>query len=223
MFHVEQVRALTDLLIKGASDFDIPITSQNVSDLLVYLHELRIWNQKINLTAIRQDEKIVIKHFLDSLACSKALKKDPDRSSSLLDIGSGAGFPGLPLKIIHSDLELALLEPTQKKSAFLLHIIGTLGLKQATVLSRRIQDLVSDPTYQGRFLNVVTRALDIVPILSFIRPLIRRQGRLILCRAKPLTLSPELHGFGVMQQIAYQLPHGHGDRVLAVLEPALKA
>ncbi|MEK6617425.1 MAG: 16S rRNA (guanine(527)-N(7))-methyltransferase RsmG [Nitrospirota bacterium] len=218
MFHVERARRWTELLTAGASELGVTLTDRQVTELFVYGRELNRWNEKINLTAIRQDKEVAVKHFLDSLACSKALV--PIYDHSLLDIGTGAGFPGLPLKILHPELDLTLLEPSLKKTAFLRHLIGTLHVRQAVVISKRIQDVCREPQHQGRFAYVVTRALGIVQVLPFIQPILGKRGRLILCRAKPLDDRMDLCGLRKTKELTYDLPYGYGKRVLTVLEPA---
>lgn len=218
LFHVEQVSGLATLLLEGASELGVQLTDRNVSEFFIYFNDLLDWNRKINLTAITQEQDVVVKHFLDSIACSKAL--NAAHAASLLDIGSGAGFPGLPLKIVYPDLDLTLLEPSLKKTAFLRHLIGTLHMRNAVVISKRIQELVKDQAYHGRFSYIVTRAVEVNQILPFTRPLLKTNGRLVLCRSKPLDQHISLYGLQLKDEIAYRLPGGYGDRVLSVLEPA---
>ncbi len=120
MFHVEHSGAVAHWIRVGAAQLDIPLKEAQISQLVLYARELEKWNKKVNLTAARNDRELVVKHFLDSMFCGQAL--DLTRSVQLLDVGSGAGFPGLPLKILNQDLEVWLLEPNQKKTAFLRHI-----------------------------------------------------------------------------------------------------
>lgn len=217
MFHVERGERFSELLTKGAAELGLSLNDRILSELLVYFRELTIWNKKINLTAIKQEKAVAVKHFLDSLACSKALLST--QSASLLDIGTGAGFPGLPLKILHRELDLTLLEPSHKKTAFLCHLIGTLQLSKAVVISKRMEDFSKEPDQAGRFAHIITRALDIKQILPFVHSLLRDQGRLILCRAKPLEKQLDLDGLKLVGEISYDLPCGYGSRILAVLEP----
>jgi 16S rRNA (guanine527-N7)-methyltransferase len=219
MCPVHQEGRWSKVLLEGAAAFGIGLTARQVSELTVYVTELIAWNKTINLTAIRQPDQIAIKHFVDSLACSQAIMTPP--AHAMLDIGTGAGFPGLPLKILYPELELILLEPSQKKTAFLRHLIGTLDLIRATVLPKRIQEIVRDPEYQGRFASIVTRALGVGKLLRFIPPLLSKQGKVILCRARPLEDRMDLCGLKITKEIEYELPRGYGHRVLTVLEPAL--
>ncbi|MEK7293673.1 MAG: 16S rRNA (guanine(527)-N(7))-methyltransferase RsmG [Nitrospirota bacterium] len=217
MFHVEQA-LFVDVLIAETSIFGIKLNPDQVSALASYYRELDHWNQKINLSAIRDTKEIAIKHFLDSLLYSQAL--DQRKNASLLDVGSGAGFPGLPLKILAPELHVTLLEPNEKKTSFLRHIIGTLDLKNMSVVSKNLRDFSRVPEGPGRFSYIVTRAVEAEQILPFATVLLEEQGRVIVCLAKSLDADPGKHGFKVSREFAYELPHGFGHRVLTVLQPS---
>lgn len=105
---------------------------------MIYLSELKRWNRAYNLTALKADEDIVIKHFLDSLLYLRAI---PEGEISVMDVGSGAGFPGIPIKIMRPDIEMHLLEPSRKKAGFLRHIIRMLRLDGIEVIEKRIEDV----------------------------------------------------------------------------------
>lgn len=215
MFHVEHPEELIKVLEEAASEFGYTLTEQTRAELSFYFNELRAWNKKINLTAITKERDIAIKHFLDSLALSPYL--DPAPGRSLLDIGSGAGFPGLPLKIVHPNLHVVLLEPNRKKTAFLRHVIGTLRLKEVSVLSTRVQDLAADADSRRRFDYIVTRAVRQDAALPYIGPLLAPQGECILYRGKPLDLSVAQFGLRLLNEHRYSLPEPYGNRVLSVL------
>mgnify|MGYP003343999523 CR=1 FL=1 len=136
MFHVEHAKRAAHWLQAGAAELGLPLHDTAVGLFHKYLTELNKWNEKVNLTALRTDEDIVIKHFLDSLVCCKLLQISGQ--ARLLDVGAGAGFPGLPIKIALRSITLTLIEPSQKKTAFLRHIVGVLGLEGVTVVPARI-------------------------------------------------------------------------------------
>jgi 16S rRNA (guanine527-N7)-methyltransferase len=216
MFHVEQP-LFVDVLIEGISTFGIELDQSKILYLASYYRELDRWNQKINLTAIRDTKEIAVKHFLDSLLYSQAFEQQ--KNASLLDVGSGAGFPGLPLKVLAPELHVTLLEPNEKKTSFLRHVIGTLDLKDVSVISKNLRDFSRMATQHGRFSYVTTRAVEAAQVLPFSSVLLEERGRVILCLAKPLDLDPAEYGFKLSQKLDYELPYGYGRRVLTVLQP----
>ncbi len=124
------------LLIEGSKSFGLFLDGKTVGDFDLYLRELLKWNQKINLTAVRTEKEVVLKHFLDSISTIPYLPE----SGSLLDIGSGAGFPGIPLKIVKPGLRVTLIDSVRKKVDFQRHMIRTLGLKEIEAIHARVQD-----------------------------------------------------------------------------------
>ena len=220
MFHVEQRPVpARDLLAKGARELGLSLTDVQLADLLLYLRELQIWNQKINLTAMRREEEILVKQFLDSLMCSVALRQGPP-VCPLLDIGTGAGFPGLPLKVLCPDLPVDLLEPNQKKLAFLRVVIGRLKLERVVAHPARIEEFARQADLQGRYAYIVSRALSPERFLPSIGPLLNERSRVILFRSLSDDEAHLLdeHSLKVSDRISYTLPFGHGNRTLCVLE-----
>ncbi len=130
---------LQALLTKGAELLGLKLSQSQADSCLIYFDELRKWNQKINLTAIRDERDIIVKHYLDSLSYRTGFTPSP--GTLLLDMGSGAGFPALPLRIAFPGIRVTLVESTQKKAAFLRHIIRTLDLSGTEVRVQRVGDL----------------------------------------------------------------------------------
>jgi len=154
------------LLIEGAKVFGIYLDEKTVEAFDLYLKELIKWNERMNLTAIRTEKGIVLKHFLDSLSVFPYLST----ISSLLDIGSGAGFPGIPLKIVKPSLETTLIDSVLKKVDFQRHIIRILGLKGINGIHGRVQDKEIRQTMGEQFDMVISRGfsdLRTFLILSF--------------------------------------------------------
>ena len=216
MFHVEHTPFVA-ILLEGLTTFGIKLYENQVSSFTAYYRELDRWNQKINLTATKDPGEIAIKHFLDSLLFSQALDRRMD--ASLLDVGSGAGFPGLPLKILAPELQVTLLEPNEKKTSFLRHIVGTLDLKGTTVISKNLRDYCREPRQHGWFSYVTTRAVAPAQVLPSCSSLLENGGRVILCLAQALQGDHGEYGFKVSHEFRYELPRGYGRRVLTVLEP----
>jgi 16S rRNA (guanine527-N7)-methyltransferase len=174
-------RESKDLLMEGATAFGIHLNEKDGEAFDVYLRELLKWNQKINLTAIRSEKGIVLKHFLDSLSVYPYLSK----SSSLLDIGSGAGFPGIPLKMVDPFLEVTLIDSVRKKVDFQKHIIRALGLKGIQAIHGRVQDKEILQSMTERFDTVISRAFsDLQTLLLLAFPFLKKGGILLAMKGE---------------------------------------
>ena len=165
-----------NLLVQGGKTFGIDLDEKIVEDFERYLKELLKWNQKINLTAIRSEKEIILKHFVDSLSVYPYLKQ----RSSVLDIGSGAGFPGIPLKMVRPSLEMTLIDSVRKKVDFQRHIIRVLGLRGMEAIHGRVQDRNVLENLGGRFDVIVSRAFsDLRTFLLLASPFLKERGRVI--------------------------------------------
>ena len=155
------------LLEKG-----IKVTDEMILKFQKYLDLLMEWNQKINLTALKTEEEIIEKHFYDSLLMAEEIKFD---DQSLLDVGTGAGFPGIPLKIVFEDLFVTLLEPTLKRVNFLDIVIKELGLKKIVTINKRAEDYVKDA--RSYYDLVTARAVSrLNMLLELCMPLVKVDG-----------------------------------------------
>ncbi|MBI3994433.1 MAG: 16S rRNA (guanine(527)-N(7))-methyltransferase RsmG [Nitrospirae bacterium] len=203
---------LGGLLVAGAKVLDCPLTDLQVDQFLIYFHELIEWNQRANLTAITDEDEIIEKHFLDSLAGLKAI--DRQAGKALLDIGTGAGFPGLPLKIGFPEIPVSLLESSQKKAAFLYHIIGRLHLTGAVVLNQRVEKLAE----QGRRYDwIVARAFaKKETVLEKALGLLAHDGKLILYQSGTEIAVPFQSQYESESVIPYELPFSKVPRRLEV-------
>ncbi len=172
-------RVLTELSC-GAEEIGIKLDHNQLDRFETYYRELITWNQKTNLTRITSSEDVQIKHFLDSLTVALALPRPITVGLSLLDVGSGAGFPGLPLKILFPEIHLVLLEATGKKAAFLEHIKSAFNLTETAVLALRAEEAAHLPPYRARFDAVVSRAVAELPtLLELTLPFCRLDGCVI--------------------------------------------
>src|SRR6266436_572599 len=151
-----------------------------VEQFLRYRQELLDWNTRINLTAITDPEEVLLKHFLDSLSLLIVYDRPGAR---LLDIGAGAGFPGLPLKIARPQWQVTLLEATGKKVTFLRHVIETLQLKNVVAVHGRAEELAHKAEYRAAFDIVTARAVASLPrLLEYAAPYCRVGGQIILLK-----------------------------------------
>ncbi len=178
----------TDLLKKGLDQLDIPHSGNQVDLFLKYLGELKKWNKAYNLSGLRTDREIIIRHFLDSLLFLKVL---PSNVSSAADIGSGAGFPGIPIKIMAPRVKMLLVEPAGKKAIFLRHICSNLNLAGIEIIDKRLEDT------EGLKVDVaMTRALfSVGDFIEKTRGHINSGGVLIL--SKGPKLREELKGLDI--------------------------
>ena len=153
-----------ELLAKGAVNLGYPLSEQQLNQFQLYYQILIDWNQRINLTAIVDFEDVQIKHFLDSLTVATVLS-DIATGHRLLDVGTGAGFPGIPLKILFPSLQVVLLESVTKKVKFLNHLISQLGLQGVEIINDRAENLGRNAAYREQFSVVVSRAVAPLPEL----------------------------------------------------------
>ncbi len=166
-------------LTKNAQDlFNLRLSENQLSALAIYERELISWNRKISLTAIRSEEGIRTKHFLDSFSCVLAWGDQPPKT--LVDVGSGAGFPGIPLKILYPRLKLTLVESVAKKAKFCQHIVDTLKLDDVCVIQTRAEKLGQDPEHRENYDWAIARAVAKLPVLSeYLLPLVKVGGTMI--------------------------------------------
>jgi 16S rRNA (guanine527-N7)-methyltransferase len=175
------MQGITDILVKGAEQIGITVTAQVVESYLFYIEELKKWNKRTNLTSLTADREIAVKHFLDSLTVAPFLQG----AKQVLDIGTGAGFPGMPLKILSPSIELVLLESSQKKCFFLRHIIRGLKLEGAVIVHGRAEDGKIQESYTRGFDLVLSRALaDLPTSLQLALPYAKGGGRIVGMRGK---------------------------------------
>jgi 16S rRNA (guanine527-N7)-methyltransferase len=166
-----------DQLARGAHELGIKLSAEQTEQFSIFLRELQSLNASFNLTAITNTEEIILKHFIDSLT---VIAHIPVSATTLLDLGSGGGFPGLPIKIIKPDLEVILLEANGKKVAFHQHIISMLRLSKITSIYSRAEDLGHDEFFRGRFDVVTARAVARFPTLyEYALPFLKVGGILI--------------------------------------------
>ncbi len=204
--------------------FNIRLSGRQLTALTTYEKELLEWNQKFNLTAIRDAESIRTKHFLDSFSCVLAWKTSPPQQ--LIDIGTGAGFPGIPLKILYPNLKLTLVESVGKKAMFCQHIVRVLGLEQVDVIQARAEDLGQSPEHREKHDWAIARAVANLNVLSeYLIPLVRIGGAALAqkgesgpAEAQSAEEAMKLLGGKLKQLIPINLTGVAEDRYLVVVE-----
>ena len=166
---------MKDLINKANSLLGLHITKEQQSALEIYERELIEWNERYNLTAIDDPEQIRIKHFLDSLTCLLAMRSTI--TDTVIDVGTGAGFPGVPLRIICPKINLTLVESISKKASFCEPIVDTLELTDVEVLQERAEIAGAAPEFRQKYSWALARAVASLPVLvEFLLPFVRVGG-----------------------------------------------
>lgn len=167
-------------LVEGARKLGLHLTSEQVDLFQQYYEQLREWNRRVNLTRIIGRDSVQKKHFLDSLTVVQALLDMNPPARRLLDVGSGAGLPGLPIKILWPYIHLGLIESVSKKTAFLQSIVASLGLRDVEVLTSRAEDLAHSEDHRERYDAVLCRAVAPLPtLMELTLPFCKLGGRVI--------------------------------------------
>ncbi|SHK00671.1 16S rRNA (guanine(527)-N(7))-methyltransferase RsmG [Paramaledivibacter caminithermalis] len=167
-----------DILKKGGKEIDIDIDDRMIEKFTIYKDLLIEWNKKINLTGITEDNEIMIKHFLDSLTCfmTGIIK----HGSKIIDVGTGAGFPGIPLKIYYEDLNITLLDSLNKRIKYLESVCDSTNLKNVELLHGRAEDYGKKEEYREKYDVAVARAVADLSILSeYCLPFVKVNGYFI--------------------------------------------
>jgi len=170
-------------LIEGARAWGIELSEAQIRAFQIYYEELIAWNARFNLTAITDYRQVQIRHFLDSLSCLLVLDErfPTDRPPPrVIDIGAGAGFPGMALKLIRPDWDLTLVDSVRKKTQFLEHLVEILGLTRVLVLWARAEELGQDPVHREQYDVALGRAVAELPVLAeYLLPFCRIGGTMI--------------------------------------------
>ncbi len=169
-----------DLLVQTCTDWGLSLDATQLDQLAHYAQLLREWNERINLTTITDPAEIYRRHFLDSLSLARFWGAEPQ---SLVDIGSGAGFPGLVLKILRPELRLTLVESVGKKAEFLRHVAHELHLHAVRVLDSRAEDVGRNAADRGKHDLVTARAVaELRVLVEYAVPLLQMHGRLLAAK-----------------------------------------
>lgn len=202
----------------------LTLSVDQMEKLARYADLLVEWNQRINLTAIRSPEEIRVKHFLDSLSCSLAIKRTA--GSKMIDIGTGAGFPGMPLKIIYPEIQLTLVESVTKKTQFLSKIVQELGLEDVEIHLARAETLGKHKDHRESYDWAVARAVAGLPVLcEYLLPLVKIGGHMLAQKGesalKELDQAKsaiEILGGRLVKTIPVELPEVTQERFLVLIE-----
>lgn len=190
------------------------LNSTQIDALEVYAQELVEWNKSYSLTAINEPEKVRVKHFLDSLSAFLAMRNTSVKR--VIDVGTGAGFPGLPLKILFPRIKLTLVESVTKKAEFCQHLVKELALEDVEIICERAEVVGSDDTFRERYDWALARAVALMPILmEYLLPLVRVGGRVLAMKGE--SAPAEAHS----AEAAMSILGGHLQRLIPVTLPGV--
>ena len=203
---------------------NVRLSGAQVDSFRLYEQELMTWNEKFNLTAICDIEQIRNKHFLDSLTC--VLAWGDNRPKSLIDVGTGAGFPGLAMKIALPSMRLTLVESVGKKADFCRHMVRTLNLESVEVIQDRAEALGQNSAHREQYDWAIARAVAVMPVLAeYLLPLVRVGGSALAMKGEngPAETHAAEHAMRILggqlkQLMAVHLPGVAEDRYLVVVQ-----
>lgn len=162
-------------------NIDIELTEKQIDDFYKYMQGILEWNTKINLTAITEEKMFIVKHFVDSLTINKYIKD----YKSLIDIGTGAGFPGIPLKIVNSNMKITVIDSINKKLNVIRDLSNKINFKNLEIIHTRAEDLAQDKKYRESYDIATTRAVsNLSTIVEYMLPFVKVNG-LAICMKGP--------------------------------------
>lgn len=177
------IKEFSNLMINYGKEINIVFTEEQLQKFYKYMNLLIEWNEKINLTAIVEPKEIILKHFIDSLTIIKYI----ELNKSVIDIGTGAGFPGIPIKIMREDLDITLLDSLNKRIHFLNEVIQKLELKNITAVHARIEEYAKNKQYRETFDIATSRAVANMTTLSeYMLPMVALKGKAICMKGSEI-------------------------------------
>ena len=175
-----EINEFKEIMNENAKKINIEFNDKQLEQFFEYMNLLIEWNEKINLTAITEPKEIIIKHFIDSLTINKYIEKN----NKIVDVGTGAGFPGIPIKIYRPEVEVTLVDSLNKRINFLNEVISKLGLEKINTIHARVEEFARNKKYREKFDISTSRAVANLSTLSeYLIPLVKENGKIICMKA----------------------------------------
>lgn len=216
--------------IAALAKHSIILTDKQIQQFDDYYQKLIEWNEKVNLTAITKKEDVYLKHFYDSLLPLWELSLSGDQFK-MCDVGAGAGFPSIPIKIVHPEIELTIIDSLNKRIHFLMELIKDLGIENVRPVHGRAEDVGQDKDYRGQFDLVTARAVAPLNVLAeYCLPLLKQGGHFIVLKGNHQQAQEELEqaeraiqvlGAKLLQVKQSHLPFDEGERTLLLIQKTL--
>ena len=217
-----ELKEFSNEFIKLSKDYKLELNENIIVKFYKYMKLLQEWNEKINLTAITEPKEVIIKHFIDCLTISKNI----ENGTKIIDVGTGAGFPGIPLKIYNESLNLTLLDSLNKRTIFLKEVIDCLELNNVEIIHGRAEDFAQDKLYRECYDYAVSRAVAPLNILlEYLVPYIKVKGKVIAMKGSnaPDEINDAKNAFkilnsNVIKEEKIVLPENSGERHIIIVE-----
>ncbi len=216
MEHEVNTDKFLEYFVEGTKKLGFSLQPNILEKYQLYYKELSSWNRSVNLTGLQNEQEQAVLLFADSLAGSLAFSRTSPRS--IIDIGTGGGFPGIPIKISFPSLQVTLLEPRGNKTAFLHTVIGKLALTGISVLQKRLEACRSFKDEEEKWDIAISKAVSLDVILPHIKDILKENGKLVVFRSTSIEDTQDLKGMIIEAEIPYELPYGFGTRVISVLK-----
>ncbi len=213
-------------LKKDLNEFGIELTAEMEEQFLLYYNMLIEWNSFMNLTAITDFDEVLKKHFTDSVSLIRAIPDLGEKKYRMIDIGTGAGFPGIPLKIVFPNISVVLLDSLNKRVNFLKEVISKLQLTDITAVHGRAEDFAQNKEYRESFDLCVSRAVANLSTLSeYCLPFVKKNGRFISYKSEKVSEEFEISGKAISvlggeyeNQVTFELPDSDIYRNLFIIK-----
>lgn len=217
-----EIEKFEEILRTYLKKIDIELSKKQIEQFYTYMNLLLEWNEKINLTAITEPEEVILKHFVDSLTISAYIKK----GSKLVDMGTGAGFPGIPLKILRDDIEITLVDSLNKRINFLNEVIKELELREISTVHARAEEFGQNKKYREKFDIATSRAVANLSTLSeYLVPLVKIEGKIICMKGSEVKEEVEnaknaikILGGKMEKEESFNLPNSDMKRNLVIIK-----